>query len=74
MEEPGRLQSMGHKESDTTEQLHYTTTLMMLYLHTMVSSPQQCACLIFGDLSYFMDFKTQMIWKSSDMVKNSKFS
>ena len=23
MEEPGRLQSMGHKESDTTEQLHF---------------------------------------------------
>ena len=24
-EEPGRLQSMGHKESDTTEQLHFTS-------------------------------------------------
>ena len=23
MEEPGRLQSMGHKESDTTERLHF---------------------------------------------------
>ena len=23
MEEPGRLQSMGHEESDTTEQLHF---------------------------------------------------
>ena len=23
-EEPGSLQSMGHKESDTTEQLHFT--------------------------------------------------
>ena len=23
MEEPGRLQSMGHKESDMTEQLHF---------------------------------------------------
>ena len=23
-EEPGRLQSMGHKESDMTERLHYT--------------------------------------------------
>ena len=23
MEEPGRLQSMGRKESDTTEQLHF---------------------------------------------------
>ena len=64
----------GRKELDTTEQLPYTATLMMLYLHTMVSSTQQCACLIVGDLSNFMDFKTQMIWKSSDMVKNSKFS
>ena len=24
-EEPGRLQAMGHKESDTTERLHFTS-------------------------------------------------
>ena len=27
-EEPGRLQPMGRKESDTTEQLHFTSTLV----------------------------------------------
>ena len=26
-EEPGRLQSMGHKESDTTKRLHFTSSL-----------------------------------------------
>ena len=26
-EEPGRLQSVGHKESDTTEQLHFVDGL-----------------------------------------------
>ena len=30
MEEPGRLQSRSHKESDTTERLHFPFTLCIL--------------------------------------------
>jgi len=34
-EEPGRLQSMGSLESDTTERLHFDFSLIMLYMHTL---------------------------------------
>ena len=32
MEEPGRLQSMGRKEPDTTEQLHFHFLSALLYI------------------------------------------
>ena len=31
MEEPGRLSPWGHKESDTTERLHFLPSLPILY-------------------------------------------
>jgi len=31
MEEPGRLSPWGHKESDTTERLHFLPSLPVLY-------------------------------------------
>ena len=31
MQEPGGLQSMGRKESDTTEQLHFFTSRLVLW-------------------------------------------
>ena len=31
-EEPGRLQSMGHKESDMTERLHYVSVWLVFHL------------------------------------------
>ena len=30
-EEPGRLQYMGRKESDTTERLHFTSVIILAY-------------------------------------------
>ena len=43
MEEPGRIQSMGHKESDTTEQLHYHFSLSCTGEGN--GNPLQCSCL-----------------------------
>ena len=42
-EEPGRLQSMGHEESDTTEQLHFHFSLSCIGEGN--GSPLQCSCL-----------------------------
>ena len=33
MEEPGRLQSMGHRESDTTEQLHFDCGIALCIIY-----------------------------------------
>ena len=38
-EEPGRLQSMDHKESDTTQHTHYTHTHLFDYKHIMAGLP-----------------------------------
>ena len=43
MEEPGRLQSMGHKESDTTEWLHFHFSLSCIGEEN--GNPLQCSCL-----------------------------
>ena len=43
MEEPGRLQSMGSLESDTTEQLHFHFSL--LCAEEGNGNPLQCSCL-----------------------------
>ena len=43
MEEPGRLQSMGSLESDTTERLHFHFSLS--YIGEGNSNPLQCSCL-----------------------------
>ena len=43
MEEPGRLQSMGSLESDTTEQLHFHFSLS--YIGEGNGNPLQCSCL-----------------------------
>ena len=43
MEEPGRLQSMGHKESDTTERLHFHYSLSCIGEGN--GNPLQCSCL-----------------------------
>ena len=43
MEEPGRLQSMGCKESDTTEQLHLHFSLSCIEEGN--GNPLQCSCL-----------------------------
>ena len=43
MEEPGRLQSMGSKESDTTEQLHFHFSLSCIGEGN--GNPLQCSCL-----------------------------
>ena len=37
MEKPGRLQSMGRKESDTTERLHFTS--LFTFPHSLVGPP-----------------------------------
>ena len=42
MEETGRLQSTGHKESDTTEQLHFTS---LVYLRNMYWVSTTCQAL-----------------------------
>ena len=42
-EEPGRLQSRGHKESDTTERLHFHFSLSCIGEGT--GNPLQCSCL-----------------------------
>ena len=42
-EEPGRLQSMGSLESDTTEQLHFLFSLSCIGEGT--GNPLQCSCL-----------------------------
>ena len=39
MEEPGGLQSMGRKELDTTEQLHFPSTEFLTLLLTMMATP-----------------------------------
>ena len=43
MEEPGRLQSMGSLESDTTEQLHFHFSLSCIGEGN--GNPIQCSCL-----------------------------
>ena len=43
MEEPGRLQSMGCEESDTTEQLHFHFSLS--FTGEGNGNPLQCSCL-----------------------------
>ena len=43
MEEPGRLQSMGSLESDTTEQLHFHFSLSCIEEGN--GNPLQCSCL-----------------------------
>ena len=43
MEEPGRLQSMGSLESDTTERLHFHFSLSRLGEGN--GNPLQCSCL-----------------------------
>ena len=43
MEEPGRLQSMGSLESDTTERLHFHFSLSCIIEGN--SNPLQCSCL-----------------------------
>ena len=43
MEEPGRLQFMGHEESDTTEQLHFHFSLSCIGEGN--GNPLQCSCL-----------------------------
>ena len=43
MEEPGRLQSMGSLESDTTERLHFDFSLSCTGGGN--SNPLQCSCL-----------------------------
>ena len=43
MEEPGRLQSMGHEESDTTERLHFHFSLSCIGEGN--GNPLQCSCL-----------------------------
>ena len=43
MEEPGRLQSMGLLESDTTEQLHFHFSLSCIGEGNGI--PLQCSCL-----------------------------
>ena len=42
-EEPGRLQSMGHEESDTTEKLHFHFSLSCIGGGN--GNPLQCSCL-----------------------------
>ena len=42
-EEPGRLQSMGSLESDTTERLHFHFSLS--YFGEGNGNPLQCSCL-----------------------------
>ena len=42
-EEPGRLQSMGREESDTTEQLHFHFSLSCFGEGN--GNPLQCSCL-----------------------------
>ena len=42
-EEPGRLQSWGHKESDTTERLHFHFSLSCIGEGN--GDPLQCSCL-----------------------------
>ena len=43
MEKPGRLQSMGRKESDTTERLHFHFSLSCIGEGN--GDPLQCSCL-----------------------------
>ena len=43
MEEPGRLQSMGHKEADVTERLHFQFSLSRIGEGN--GNPLQCSCL-----------------------------
>ena len=43
MEEPGRLQSMGSLESDTTERLHFHFSLS--FIGEGNGNPLQCSCL-----------------------------
>ena len=43
MEEPGRLQSMGSLESDTTEELHFHFSLSCIGEGN--GNPLQCSCL-----------------------------
>ena len=43
MEEPGKLQSMGSLESDTTEQLHFHFSLSCIGEGN--GNPLQCSCL-----------------------------
>ena len=43
MEEPGRLQSMGSLESDTTERLHFHFSLSCI--GEVNGNPLQCSCL-----------------------------
>ena len=43
MEEPGRLQSMGREESDTTERLHFHFSLSCIGEGN--GNPLQCSCL-----------------------------
>ena len=43
MEEPGRLQSMGLLESDTTERLHFHFSLS--FIGEGNGNPLQCSCL-----------------------------
>ena len=42
-EEPGRLQSTGHEESDTTERLHFHFSLSCIGEGN--GNPLQCSCL-----------------------------
>ena len=44
-EEPGRLQSMGSLESDTTERLHFHFSLSLSCIGEGNGNPLQCSCL-----------------------------
>ena len=71
MEEPGRLQSMGLLESDTTERLHFHFSLSCIGEGN--GSPLQCSCLEnprdgeawWAAISGVAQSRTQLKWLSS---------
>ena len=71
MEEPGRLQSMGSLESDTTEQLHFHCSLSCIGEGN--GNPLQCSCLEnprdggawWAAISGVAQSQTQLKWLSS---------
>ena len=68
MEEPGRLQSMGHKESDTTERLHFTS-LHYNYLYTLafLTFLFSNKCMAYLVTQYFLKFSSD--WPDSKVNK-----
>ena len=66
-EEPGRLQSMGSEESDTTERLHFHFSVSCIREES--GNPLQCSCLEWVAISFSNAWKWKVKVKSLSRVR-----